>query len=66
MYDLDVPDLIGALADRFEEYDISPREAAIITVEMLANAMDAIDQLADEQFADLMSPGTTLPNMKLN
>ena len=44
MYDLDVPDLIGALADRFDEYDIGPREALHITLEMLAVAMDATDQ----------------------
>lgn len=36
--DCDVPELISALADRFSGYDIGPREAKSITIEMLAHA----------------------------
>ncbi len=43
MHDFDVPDLVGALAERFSEYNIGPREAAHITLEMLREAMSAVD-----------------------
>lgn len=41
----DVPDLIGALADRFSEYDIEPRAALLIAAEMLAAAMAESDDV---------------------
>lgn len=41
----DVPDLIGALADRFSEYDIDPRAALLIAAEMLAAAMAESDDV---------------------
>ena len=43
MPDADVPDLIGALAERFTENEISTREAVAIAVCMLQEAMDAPD-----------------------
>lgn len=61
MYDLDVPDLIGALADRFEEYEIGPREAAIITVEILAHAMDAVEA-ESERVTDIVCSGEATAN----
>jgi hypothetical protein len=61
MYDLDVPDLIGAIADRFEEYDISLREAAIITVETLAHAMDAVEA-ESERVIDIVCSGEATAN----
>ena len=48
MDELDVPDLIGALADRFQEYDIGPREAAYITLEMLREAMTTVDAESED------------------
>lgn len=57
MHDLDVPDLIGALADRFEEYDIGPREAAMIAVEMLAHAMTVVDAAADDSLEAAQETG---------
>lgn len=45
--DADVPDLIGALADRMRGYDFTPRQAVHIAAEMLAEAMTT-DDPADE------------------
>ena len=40
MPDADVPDLIGALAARFQDRDIPTREALAIALCMLVDAMD--------------------------
>lgn len=50
--DADVPDLIGALADRFSEYDIHPRQAAFVTVEMLSHAFDELAAFEDASLVD--------------
>ncbi len=44
----DVPDLIGALADRFESYDIGLREARHITIEMLEAAFADLADFEDD------------------
>lgn len=36
----DVPELIGALADRFQEHDIEPNQAIAIAVCMLTEALN--------------------------
>ena len=41
----DVPDLIDALAERFRDYEIGPRESMVIAVEMLAAALSDDDGL---------------------
>lgn len=43
MTDLDVPQLIDALAERFEDHGLSTREALAIAMDMLAEAMDDPD-----------------------
>ena len=55
MPDADVPDLIGALAERFSEYDIPTREALTIALCMLAEAMEDPDQ-----FAAYLDPAETV------
>lgn len=42
-----MPDLIGALAERFEEYNIPTREALAIAVCMLIEALDDPDAYAE-------------------
>lgn len=49
----DVPDLIGALAERFQEYDIPTREALAIAVCMLVEALD--DPVAYAEFLEMDS-----------
>lgn len=53
----DVPDLIGALADRFETYNIGHREARHITVEMLEAAF--ADQADFEESSLVTDPLST-------
>lgn len=54
----DVPDLIGALADRFETYNIGFREARHITVEMLEAAFTELDSFEE---LSRISSGWDLP-----
>lgn len=49
---LDVPELIEALADLFSAYDISPREARHITIEMLAQAFDDLAEFESMSLPD--------------
>lgn len=51
--DCDVPELIGALADRFSGYDIGPRETRHITVEMLAVAFAEQAEFEDATLPDM-------------
>ena len=37
--DADVPDLIGALAERLRDYEFSPRQSLMIAMDMLADAL---------------------------
>lgn len=53
MSDDDVPDLIGALVERFKEYDIPTREALAIAVCMLVEALD--DPVAYAEFLEMDS-----------
>lgn len=48
----DVPDLIDALAERFTAYEIAPREARHITVEMLDQAFAALEPFEENTRVD--------------
>lgn len=51
--DCDVPELVSALADRFAGYDIGPREARHITVEMLDAAFAEQADFEDATLPDM-------------
>lgn len=53
LIDADVPELIGALADRLRDHEFSTREALVIACDLLADAMDR-----PHEFADIMELST--------